>query len=114
MAKSLNEVMRFLENYTLAWHHWLMILSLLKLGGRGTKAQIMPIYRQEGFSPHAIDGIFSTDVQDLGEVVRVEGGFEILSDSSTLVLTDNPDFQKFIRKHLKHVMSTFKLRQKKK
>jgi hypothetical protein len=113
LVKTLDDVMRFLENYTLAWHHWLMILSLLKLGGSGTKAEIMPIYRQEGFSPHAIDKVFSTDIEDLGEVIEVVGGLQNLNDSSTLILTDNPKFQKFIKKHLKSVVSTFKLRQKK-
>jgi hypothetical protein len=105
--------MRFLENYTLAWHHWLMILSLMKLGGRGTKAQIIPIYKQEGFSPHAINSIFSTDIQDLGEAVEVVGGLQYLNDNSTIILTNDSEFQTFIRKHLKPVMSAFKLRQKK-
>jgi len=113
MVKTLDEVMRFLENYTLAWHHWLMVLSLLKLGGRGTKAQIMPIYKQEGFSPHAIDNVFSTDIQDLGEAIEVVGGLQSLNDNSTIILSDNPKFQKFIKKHLKSVVSTFKLRRRK-
>jgi hypothetical protein len=46
LTKTLEEVMYFLENYTLAWHHWLMLLSLMKLGGSGTKAQIMPVYKK--------------------------------------------------------------------
>ncbi len=91
MTKTLDEVMRFLENYTLAWHHWLMLLSLMKLGGSGTKAQIMPVYKKEGFSPHAIDRVFATDLVDLGESVEVEGGLDNLSNSSiyTIKPSDN-------------------------
>jgi len=110
MTKTLEEVMHFLENYTLAWHHWLMLLSLLKLGGSGTKAQILPVYKQEGFSPHAIDRVFVSDLVDLGEAINVEGGIENLSDESRIVLTDDPKFQKFLKKNLKSVISTFKSR----
>ena len=102
--------MRFLENYTFAWHHWLMLLSLLKLGGSGTKAQIMPVYKQEGFSPHAIDQVFSTDLVDLGDAVAVEGGIDNLQDTSRITLTQDPKFQKFLKKNLKSVISTFKSR----
>jgi len=102
--------MRFLENYTLAWHHWLMLLSLMKLGGSGTKAQILPVYKKEGFSPHAIDRVFATDLVDLGESVEVEGGLENLSNNSTIILTKDPTFQKFLKKNLKSVVSTFKIR----
>lgn len=102
--------MRFLENYTLAWHHWLMLLSLMKLGGSGTKAQIMPVYKKEGFSPHAIDRVFATDLVELGEAVEVEGGLENLSSTSTIILTQDPKFQKFLKKNLKSVVSTFKTR----
>lgn len=105
--------MRFLENYTIAWHHWLMLLSLLKLGGSGTKSQIMPVYKQEGFSPHAIDQVFATDLVDLGEAVKVEGGLENLGDTSTIILTEDPKFQKFLKKNLKSVISTFKTRPRK-
>ena len=112
MTKTLDEVMRFLENYTLAWHHWLMILSLMKLGGSATKAQIMPVYKREGFSPHAIDRIFATDLVDLGEAVEVEGGFDKLDNNSTIILNDDPKFQKFLKKNLKSVVSTFKTRRR--
>ncbi|TFG33712.1 hypothetical protein EU527_07045 [Candidatus Thorarchaeota archaeon] len=113
MARDLDEVMRFLENYTLTWHHWLLILSLLKLGGSGTKAQVMPVYRKEGFSPHAIDNVFATDIEDLGEAIEVDGGIHNLSDNSTLFLTNDLRFQKFIKKHIKSVVSTFKTRTRK-
>ena len=113
LAKSINEVMRFLENYTLAWHHWLMILSLVKLGGSGTKAQIIPVYKKEGFSPHAIEQVFVSDIEDLGEAIEVEGGVHNMTENSSIILTDNLQFRKFIKKHLKPVVSTFKLRQKK-
>ncbi len=108
MTKTLDEVMRFLENYTFAWHHWLMLLSLMKLGGSGTKAQIMPVYKKEGFSPHAIESVFATDLVDLGDAVEVEGGLDNLSNSSTIILTKDPIFQKFLKKNLKSVVSTFK------
>jgi len=110
MTKSLEEVMRFLENYTLAWHHWLMLLSLLKLGGSGTKAQIMPVYKNEGFSPHAIDQVFATDLLELSAVVEVEGGSNNLTNDSKIILTDDPIFRKFLKKNLKSVISTFKTR----
>ncbi|MGY5873121.1 MAG: hypothetical protein RTV72_12800 [Candidatus Thorarchaeota archaeon] len=112
MTKTLEEVMRFLENYTLAWHHWLMILSLMKLGGSGTKEQIMPVYKREGFSPHAIDQVFARDLTDLGNVVRVKGGLDNLSNSSIIILNDDPIFQKFLKKNLKSVVSTFKTRRR--
>ncbi len=110
MTKTLEELMRFLENYTLAWHHWLMLLSLLKLGGRGTKAKIMPVYKREGFSPHAIDQVFATDLLDLAAVVEVEGGLDNLTNDSSIILTDDPIFRKFLKKNLKSVVSTFKTR----
>jgi len=100
--------MCFLENYTVAWHHWLMLLSLMKLGGHGTKAQIMPAYKKEGFSPHVIDRVFQTDLEDLGEVIEVEGGLDNLTPTSTIILTSDPRFQRFLKKHIKLVVSTFK------
>jgi hypothetical protein len=113
LTRTLDDVMRFLENYTLAWHHWLMLLSLMKLGGSGTKAQIMPVYKKEGFSPHAIDKVFQTDLVDLGDAVTVEGGLDNLSSSSTIILSNDPKFQKFLKKHIKSVVSTFKTRKTK-
>lgn len=112
MTKTLVEVMRFLENYTLAWHHWLMVLSLMKLGGKGTKAQIMPVYKREGFSSHAIDQVFAADLVDLAAVVEIEGGIDNLTDNSSIILTDDPIFRKFLKKNLKSVISTFKTRQR--
>ncbi len=112
MTKSLEEVMRFLENYTLAWHHWLMLLSLLKLGGSGTKEQIMPVYKNEGFSTHAINQVFTTDLLELSAVVKVEGGLDNLSNNSSIILTDDPIFRKFLKKNLKSVISTFKTRRR--
>ncbi|MHA1614954.1 MAG: hypothetical protein ACTSYJ_08925 [Candidatus Thorarchaeota archaeon] len=112
MTKTLEEVMRFLENYTLAWHHWLMLLSLMKLGGSGTKAQIMPVYQKEGFSTHAIDQVFSTDLLELSAVVTVEGGLDNLTNNSSIILTDDPIFRKFLKKNLKSVISTFKTRRR--
>lgn len=104
--------MRFLENYTLAWHHWLMLLSLMKLGGSGTKAQIMPVYKKEGFSPHAIESVFATDLVDLGEAIEVEGGLDNLNNSSVIILTKDPKFQKFLKRNLKSVVSTFKTKRR--
>jgi hypothetical protein len=90
-----------------------MLLSLMKLGGSGTKAQIMPVYKKEGFSIHAIDNVFQTDLVDLGEAIEVEGGLENLTSSSTIFLTNDPKFQKFLKKHIKTVVSTFKTRKTK-
>ncbi|MFX0056509.1 MAG: hypothetical protein ACFFAX_04970 [Promethearchaeota archaeon] len=108
MVRSIGEVMQFLENYTLAWHHWLMLLSLLKLGGSGTKSQILPVYRREGFSPHAIHKVFQTDLVDLGEAIEVEGGIESLTNKSTIHLTEDPTFRAFLKKHVKPVLKTLK------
>lgn len=113
LVKSIEEVMRFLENYTLAWHHWLMLLSLLKLGGSGTKAQILPVYRREGFSPHAIHKVFQTDLVDLGEAIEVEGGIESLTKKSIISLTDDPMFRAFLKRHVKPVLSTLKTKTQK-
>ena len=110
LVKNLEEVMHFLENYTLAWHHWLMVMALLKLGGSGTKAQILPVYKKEGFSPHAIDKVFRTDLEDLGEAVEVEGGIENLTSHSTICLSEDSMFRRFLKKHLKPVVTTFKTR----
>jgi len=110
LVRSLEEVMQFLENYTLAWHHWLMLLSLLKLGGSGTKGQILPVYRKEGFSPHAIHKVFQTDLIDLGEAVEVDDDIENLTNKSTIILTDDPKFRSFLKKHVKSVLSTLKTR----
>jgi hypothetical protein len=84
----------------------------MKLGGSGTKAQIMPVYKKEGFSPHAIDRVFATDLIDLGEAIEVEGGIDNLSNNSTIILTDDPKFQRFLKKNLKSVVSTFKTRRR--
>ncbi len=110
MKRSLDEVMRFLENPTLAWHHWLMVLALLKLGGSGTKAQVFPVYKKEGFSPHAIEGVFRSDIIELGVVIDIDGDIDNLTDSTTLFLTEDPKFQRFIKKNLKSVVRTLKIR----
>ncbi|MHA1926988.1 MAG: hypothetical protein ACTSV2_00255 [Candidatus Thorarchaeota archaeon] len=110
MARSLDEVMQFLGNYTLAWHHWLMVLALLKLGGSGTKAQVFPVYKKEGFSPHAIEGVFRSDIIELGSVIEVDGDINNLTDSTILYLTEDPKFQRFIKKNLKSVVRTLKIR----
>ena len=110
MVKPLDDVMKFLENYTLAWHHWLIVLSLLKLKGSGTKGQIFPVFRKEGFSPHAIEGIFKRDLEELGEVVEVEGGINNLQNNSTIYLTEDPTFRSYLKKHLKSVVRTLKTR----
>ncbi|MHA1903782.1 MAG: hypothetical protein ACXADL_10380 [Candidatus Thorarchaeota archaeon] len=110
MVKSIEEVMQLLENYTLAWHHWLIVLSLLKLGGSGTKAQIFPVYKKEGFSPHAIENVFKTDIQDLGEALEVEGDINNLTNSAIISLTRDPTFQRFVKKHVKTVVRTLKTR----
>jgi len=73
-----------------------------------TSAQVLP----EGFSPHAIDRVFATDLVDLGVAVEVEGGLDNLSNSSTIILTTDPKFQKFLKKNLKSVVSTFKTRRR--
>ncbi|MHA3964215.1 MAG: hypothetical protein AM325_011845 [Candidatus Thorarchaeota archaeon SMTZ1-45] len=104
----MDEVMHFLENYTIAWHHWLLILSLLKLGGSGTKAQILPVYKREGFSPHAIDKVFQMDLEDLGAAIEVEGGIKNLDEHSTIYLTEDPNFRKFLKKNLRDVVRKFK------
>lgn len=110
LKKPLDDVMRFLENFAMAWHHWLLLLSLMKLGGSGTKGQILPVYKKEGFSPHAIDRVFQTDLIDLGEAVEVEGGIDSLSNTTTIHLSRDSRFQRFMKKHLKSVVNTLKIR----
>lgn len=102
--------MRFLENYTLAWHHWLIVLSLLKLGGAATKRQIMPAFKKEGFSPHAINEVFRTDLIELGQAVEVEGGTQSIQPDTMVYLTENPKFRSFVKKNLKSVVRTLKRR----
>jgi hypothetical protein len=110
VPKPLDEVMRFLENYTLAWHHWLMILGLFKLKGSATKSQLFPIYKKEGFSPHAIENVFKSDLVELGEVVEIEGGIDNLQNGTVIYLTEDPKFMRFLKKHLKPVVRTLKMR----
>jgi hypothetical protein len=87
-----------------------MILALLKLGGSATKAQVFPVYIKEGFSPHAIENVFKNDLVELGESVEVEGGIDDLKDSTTIFLSEDPKFRKFVKKHLKSVVRTLKIR----
>ena len=110
MPRSLDEVMRFLENHTLAWHHWLIILALLKLGGSATKNQIFPVFKKEGFSPHAIEGIFKRDLEELGDTIEVEGGIENLRESRMIYLSEDVKFRKWLKKNLKSVVRTLKTR----
>lgn len=102
--------MSFLKNYTLAWHHWLIVLSLLKLGGAATKGQVMPAFKKEGFSPHAINEIFRTDLIELGEAVEVEGGTDGIQADTMIYLTEDPKFRSFVKKNLKSVVRTLKRR----
>ncbi|MBS3796001.1 MAG: hypothetical protein KGY80_13940 [Candidatus Thorarchaeota archaeon] len=110
MTRTLDEVMRFLDNYTMAWHHWLIILSLMKLGGSATKKQIFPVFKKEGFSSHAIEGIFKRDLEELGEAVDVEGDIDNLNDNSMVYLTNDNKFRAFLKKNLKSVVRTLKQR----
>lgn len=102
--------MRFLENYTLAWHHWLIILALVKLGGSATKGQIFPVFKKEGFSSHAIEGIFKRDLEELGETIEVEGGIDNLREGSMIYLSEDTKFRKWLKKNLKSVVRTLKMR----
>jgi len=102
--------MQYLQNYTLTWHHWLIILALLKLGGSGTKAQIFPVFKKEGFSTHAVENIFKRDLIELGEAIEVDGGIENLRDTTMIYLNDSPQFRSFLKKHLKSVVRTLKMR----
>ncbi len=113
MTRTLEEVMNFLDNYTMAWHHWLILLSLLKLGGSGTKKQIFPVFKKEGFSTHSIEGIFKRDLEELGEAVDVEGGLDNLNGRSMIYLTENRKFRSFLKKNLKSVVRTLKQRKTK-
>lgn len=110
MVRTIDEVMHFMSNYTLAWHHWLMVLALVKLGGSATKAQIFPVYKKEGFSPHAIHDVFRNDLMDLGEAITIEGSLDEISDSTLIRLTDDSRFRGFVKKNLKTVVSTLKTR----
>ena len=110
MPRTLDDVMRFLENYTLAWHHWLIILALLKLGGSATKGQIFPVFKKEGFSAHAIEGIFKRDLVELGESIDVEGGIDNLREGTMIYLSEDEKFRKWLKKNLKSVVRTLKTR----
>ena len=72
----------------------------------------MPVYKNEGFSTYAIDQVFTTDLLELSAVVKVEGGLDNLTNNSSIILTDDPIFQKFLKKNLKSVISTFKTRRR--
>ncbi|MHA1247812.1 MAG: hypothetical protein ACTSPE_10830 [Candidatus Thorarchaeota archaeon] len=108
--RPLKEVMALLQNYTLAWHHWLIILALLKLGGSATKAQLIPVFKKEGFSPHALEGIFKRDLEELGEAIEIDDDLDSLTDTTRIYLSDNPKFRAFIKKHLKSVVRTLRMK----
>jgi hypothetical protein len=110
MTKTIDEVMRFLENYTLTWHHWLILLSLLKLNGSGTKGQIFPVFKKEGFSLHSIEGIFRRDLEELGPAIQVEDGIGNLQNSTMIYLSEDSKFRSFLKKNLKSVVRTLKMR----
>ena len=110
LARTLEEAMKFLQNHAVTWHHWLLLLSLLDRGGSSTKAEVFSIYKKEGFSPHVIDGLFKTDLQDLGDAVRVEGDLDSLSDDTVIHLTNDPTFMKFIKKQRKSALRNLKVR----
>ena len=112
MSKSISEVMEFLENHALAWHHWLLLLSLIKLGGCGTRAQIAPVYKREGFSSPTIKQIMGTDIEELGEALKIDGSLDDLADDTKICLNEDPDFRKFIKKNIKGVVSSFRTRKK--
>lgn len=82
----------------------------MKLGGSATKGQLFPIFKKEGFSPHAIEGVFKKDLIELGEAIHVDGDIDNLSNGTMIYLTDDPRFQRFIKKHLKSVVRTLKMR----
>ena len=108
MTRTLEETMKFLENYTLAWHHWLILLALLKLNGSGTKSQIFPVFKKEGFSPHAIEGIFRRDLEELGPCIEVDGDLNDLHNGTMIYLSDDAKFRSFLKKNLKSVVRTLK------
>jgi hypothetical protein len=110
LTRTIDEVMKQLENYTLTWHHWLLLLSLMKLGGSGMKAQIFPVYKKEGFSPHAIESVFKSDIIELGAALEIDGDIENLQPSTMIYLTEDVQFRKFLKKHLKSVVNTLKMR----
>ncbi|MFQ5832615.1 MAG: hypothetical protein ACE5H4_07935 [Candidatus Thorarchaeota archaeon] len=109
MTRTLDEAMKFLENHTVAWHHWLLVLTLLELGGNATKGQIFPVYRKEGFSNHVIHQVFKNDLKDLGEVVEVEGDLDNLSERTIIHLTEDLTFRRFVKKQMKSVLRTLKI-----
>ena len=112
MSKTIPEVMEFLENHALAWHHWLLLLSLIKLGGCGTRAQIAPVYKREGFSGPTVNQIMGTDMDELGEAITIDGNLEDLTDDTQICLSEDPDFRKFIKKNIKGVVVTFRTRKR--
>ena len=82
----------------------------MKLGGSGTKSQIFPAFKKEGFSSHAIEGIFKRDLEELGETIEVEGGIDNLKDGSMIYLSEDVKFRKWLKKNLKSVVRTLKMR----
>jgi hypothetical protein len=110
MTRTLEETMKFLENHASAWHHWLILLALLKLNGSGTKAQIFPLFKKEGFSPHAIEGIFKRDLEELGPCIQVDGDLDDLQNSTMIYLSDDAKFRSFLKKNVKSVLQTLKTR----
>ncbi|MFW9943841.1 MAG: hypothetical protein ACFFB7_02485 [Candidatus Sifarchaeia archaeon] len=108
MTRTLDEAMKFLQNHAVTWHHWLLLLSLLDRGGSSTKAEILSIYRKEGFSPHVIEQLFETDLKDLGDAVRIDGALDKLMDETIIRLTEDPTFVRFIKKQRKSALRNLK------
>ncbi|MHA2601000.1 MAG: hypothetical protein AM324_002580 [Candidatus Thorarchaeota archaeon SMTZ1-83] len=109
LARTLDEAMKFLQNHAVTWHHWLLILSLLDRGGTSTKAEILSVYKKEGFSPYVIEQLLKTDLKDLGDALRIEGDLDNLTDETVIRLARDPTFMRFIKKQRKSALRNLKV-----
>ncbi len=108
LARTLDEAMKFLQNHAVTWHHWLLLLTLLERGGSSTKAEILSVYKKEGFSPHVVERLLKTDLKDLGDALKIEGSLDDLTDETVIRLTRDPAFMRFMKKQRRSALRNLK------
>ena len=60
-----------------------------------------PVFKKEGFSPHAIEGIFKRDLEELGPCIEVDGDMDNLHNGTMIYLSEDVKFRSFLKKNLK-------------
>ncbi|MFW9967621.1 MAG: hypothetical protein ACFFEA_10755 [Candidatus Thorarchaeota archaeon] len=73
---------------------------------------IAPVYKREGFSDPTIKQIMGTDIEKIGEALKIDGSVDDLADDTQICFNEAPEFRKFIKKNMKSVVSSSRTRKK--